>query len=102
MSDELVAGYSACVKLIVFVLFFVVNSMKSCLRCGEKKNPEKVQNRHAKRIEASARFSCLFITQQTYEKGTIGNKAILHTSMNGGCFTSREVKSSFSGFIHER
>lgn len=36
MSLELVAVISACVKLSF--LFSVVNSMKTCLQCGERKN----------------------------------------------------------------
>lgn len=44
-----------------------------------------MQNRHEKRTDVSACFSCLFIIQQMYEKGRKnGNKAFLHTSINAG------------------
>ena len=78
VSDELVAGNSACVKLCFFI--FCCKFYEKLFAVWRKK---KVQNRHGKRIEASACFSCLFITQQMYEKGKNGNKAILHTSING-------------------
>ena len=65
--------------------------MKKKVVCGVEKKNKKVQNRHGKRIEASACFSCLFITRQMYEKGKNGNKAILHTSINSGGFSLKTV-----------
>jgi len=58
--------FSLCQALFLFFIF--------CCKFYEKlfavwRKNKKVHNRHGKRIEASACFSCLFITQQMYENG---------------------------------
>lgn len=64
VSAELVAGDSACVKLVLFLKTFCVCKFYEKILCSvENKNKQKKRCRisNGERTEASASLSCLFI-----------------------------------------
>lgn len=69
MSDragECGAGGSIFSLCQALFLFSVVNSMKTCLQCGEGEKSIMVQKWHRNRVESPAYLSCLL--HKMYEK----------------------------------
>lgn len=91
-SDELVAGNSACVKLCFFI--FCCKFYEKLFAVWRRKKKTRCRIGMGRGLERQPVSHVYLLHNKCMKKEKNGNKAILHTSINGGflCFHEASIR----------